>query len=51
MIQSGTLVKVCDKTGVMLGMCIKVLGHSRRRIALLGDVIVISIQHIILKNF
>jgi len=51
MIQQGTIVKVCDKTGVVLGVCIKVLGHSRKRIALLGDVIVIAVRRINPKKF
>ena len=51
MIQSGTVVKVCDKTGVVLGTCIKVLGHARKRIASLGDVIVISVRRINPKKF
>lgn len=33
MIQVGSIVKVCDKTGVVLGTCIKVLGDSKKRIA------------------
>lgn len=51
MIQLGTIVKVCDKTGVVLGFCIKVLGHARKRIALLGDVVVISVRKINPKKF
>ena len=51
MIQLGTVVKVCDKTGVVLGVCIKVLGHARKRIALLGDVIVIAVRRINPKKF
>jgi len=51
MIQLGTVVKVCDKTGVVLGICIKVLGHARKRIALLGDVIVIAVRKINPKKF
>lgn len=51
MIQVGTIVKVCDKTGVVLGICIKVLGHARKRVALLGDVIVIAVRRINPKKF
>lgn len=51
MIQDGTIVKVCDKTGVVLGICIKVLGHTKKRIALLGDVIIISVRRINPKKF
>lgn len=51
MIQLGTIVKVCDKTGVVLGTCIKVLGHARKRVAILGDVIVIAVRRINPKKF
>jgi len=51
MIQQGTIVKVCDKTGVVLGTCIKVLGHARKRVAILGDVIVIAVRRINPKKF
>jgi len=51
MIQDGTIVKVCDKTGVVLGICIKVLGHAKKRIAFLGDVIIISVRRINPKKF
>jgi large subunit ribosomal protein L14 len=51
MIQDGTIVKVCDKTGVVLGICIKVLGHAKKRIAILGDVIIISVRRINPKKF
>jgi len=51
MIQSGTIVKVCDKTGVVLGTCVKVLGNSRKRIASLGDIVVIAVKRINPKKF
>lgn len=51
MIQLGTIVKVCDKTGVVLGTCIKVLGHARKRVAILGDVVVIAVRRINPKKF
>lgn len=51
MIQSGSVVKVCDKTVVVLGICIKVLGHAKKRVALLGDVIVIAVRRINPKKF
>jgi ribosomal protein L14 len=44
MIQLGSLVKVADKTGVVLGQCIKVLGNSCKRIAYIGDIILISVK-------
>lgn len=51
MIQVGSVVKVCDKTGVVLGVCIKVLGHARKRVAVLGDVIIIAVRRINPKKF
>jgi ribosomal protein L14 len=44
MIQQGSIVKVVDKTSIVLGQCIKVLGHRKKRIAYMGDVILISVQ-------
>ncbi len=46
MIQVGTILKVCDKTGVTLAQCIKVFGPSKKKIASLGDLILISVQQI-----
>lgn len=51
MIQVGSVVKVCDKTGVVLGVCIKVLGHAKKRVAVLGDVIIIAVRRINPKKF
>lgn len=51
MIQAGTMLKVCDKTGVILVQCIKVLGFAKRRIACLGDVVIVSVQRINPKKF
>ena len=51
MIQLGSLVKVADKTGVVLGQCIKVLGNSCKRIAYIGDIILISVKWINVKKF
>lgn len=51
MIQPGTILKVCDKTGVVLVQCIKVLGDSKKRIALFGDVVLVSVQRINPKKF
>lgn len=50
MIQAGSLVTVVDKTSVSLAKCIKVLGHYKKRIAVTGDIIVISVQRIIRKD-
>jgi ribosomal protein L14 len=44
MIQLGTYLNICDKTGVVLGQCIKVLGGRKRYIGKLGDIILISVK-------
>jgi large subunit ribosomal protein L14 len=46
MIQVGTILKVSDKTGVSLVKCIKVLGSSKKKIAYIGDVIIVSVQFV-----
>jgi ribosomal protein L14 len=44
MIQVCSLVKVVDKTGVVLGICIKVLGSAKKRIAFLGEAFILSVR-------
>lgn len=44
MIQMQTRLKVADNSGAKEVMCIKVLGGSKRRVASVGDVIVVSIK-------
>lgn len=44
MIQMYTFLDVADNTGAKECMCIKVLGGTRRRYAMLGDVIVASVK-------
>jgi large subunit ribosomal protein L14 len=51
MIQVGTILKVTDKTGVSLVKCIKVLGPYKKKIANIGDVVLVSIKHINPKKF
>jgi large subunit ribosomal protein L14 len=51
MIQVGTILKVSDKTGVSLVQCIKVLGPYKKKIAYIGDVILVSVKHINPKKF
>lgn len=50
MIQMQTILKVADNTGAKSVMCIKVLGGSQRRVADLGDEIVVSIREICPKS-
>jgi large subunit ribosomal protein L14 len=44
MIQMQTRLDVADNSGAKEVMCIKVLGGSKRRVAGVGDVIVVSIK-------
>jgi len=44
MIQMRTILEVADNSGAKKIQCIKVLGGTRRRIAKIGDVIVVSVK-------
>lgn len=44
MIQMQTYLDVADNTGAKLVQCIKVLGGTHRRVAGLGDIIVVSVK-------
>ncbi|MGE3973428.1 MAG: 50S ribosomal protein L14 [Bdellovibrionales bacterium] len=44
MIQQQTRLRVADNSGAKEVQCIKVLGGSRRRVASVGDIIVVSIK-------
>ena len=44
MIQMRTNLEVADNSGARKVMCIKVLGGSKRRVAGVGDVIVVSVK-------
>lgn len=44
MIQDKTLVTIADNTGAKIGRIFKVLGSSKKFIAQLGDVVVLSVQ-------
>ena len=50
MIQMQTKLKVADNSGAKLVQCIKVLGGSKRRVASVGDVIVVSIKDALPKS-
>lgn len=50
MIQLTTYLKVCDRTGVVLGQCIKVLGPRKNLIAKLGDMILVSVKRINIRR-
>ena len=44
MIQQQTIIKVSDNSGAKTVKCIKVLGGFKKKYAILGDIIVVSIQ-------
>jgi len=44
MIQMQSRMKVADNSGAKEVMCIKVLGGSKRRVASVGDIVVVSIK-------
>ena len=47
MVQEYTRLNVADNTGAKKVMCIRVLGGSKRRIATVGDVIIVSVKQAI----
>jgi len=51
MIQLGSIVKVTDKTSIVLGQCIKVLKSYKNKIACMGDIVLITVQWINSKKF
>ena len=51
MIIPGTILRVSDKTGVVLVQCIKVLGTGRKSAAYVGDTILVSVQLLNPKKF
>lgn len=44
MVQAMSYLNVADNSGAKKAMCIKVLGGSKRKIARIGDVIVVAIK-------
>jgi large subunit ribosomal protein L14 len=46
MIQHHTILRVSDNSGAKTVKCIKVLGGFRRKFAVIGDIIVVSIQQL-----
>jgi len=50
MVQAGTILKVTDKTAVVLVECLKVFGPIRKRIAYLGDIVLVSVKKLNIKN-
>jgi len=50
MVQCGTMLKVTDKTGVVLAQCLRVFGPIRKRIAYLGEIVLISVKRLNIKK-
>jgi large subunit ribosomal protein L14 len=46
MIQSQTIFRVSDNSGAKKVKCVKVLGGFRRKVASVGDVIVVSVRRV-----
>src|SRR5437773_2442674 len=44
MIQQETILRIADNTGAKSALCIRVLGGSKRRYAMVGDVIVVAVK-------
>ena len=42
----GSKIKVADNSGAKVAQCIKVLGGSKRKVAHVGDIIVVSVKEI-----
>ncbi len=50
MIQVETVLSVADNTGAKSALCIKVLGGSKRKVASIGDIIVVALQEVAVKS-
>jgi large subunit ribosomal protein L14 len=46
MIMVQTRLVISDNSGGLIAQCIKILGHSNRKVARVGDVIVVSIKEV-----
>ena len=44
MIQPRSIVRIADNSGAKIGRVFKVLGHSKKRYAMIGDLVVLSVQ-------
>ena len=45
MIFKQTLLKICDNSGGVLALCIKILGNSKK-VGLVGDAVIVSIKKV-----
>lgn len=46
MLQLTSYLKVCDRTGIVTGQCIKVLGPRKKLIGKLGDMILVTVKRV-----
>lgn len=44
MIQPRSIVEIADNSGAKIGRIFKVLGSSKKRVAVIGDIVVLSVQ-------
>ncbi len=44
MIQPQTIIQIADNSGAKLGRVFKVLGGSKKRVACIGEIVVLSVQ-------
>jgi large subunit ribosomal protein L14 len=44
MVQQESILRIADNTGAKSALCIRVLGGSKRRYAMVGDVIVVAVK-------
>ena len=44
MIQTQTMLKVCDNTGAKIVQCFQILGGTRKRYAQIGDIIIAAVK-------
>lgn len=51
MVQLGSILKVSDKTTITLVQCIKILKSYKKKIGVMGDIILVSVQWVNSKKF
>ena len=50
MIQRQSLLTILDNSGAKSVQCISILGGFKKKIAYIGDIIVVSVKHLRVKN-
>ena len=46
MIQQRTILRVSDNSGAKTGKCLKVLGGFKKKYPKIGDIVIVSVQHL-----